>query len=97
MFLFGGHMCMCIPSMKFLCLTLCQGEVYTDDADADANNADTNNDRQFMINQMSQKALKNTFPGKKNTPLKKAQKTLLFFKNTRWEDWKVSKNICDVF
>ena len=34
--------------MKFLCLTLCQGEVCTDDADDDAN-ADTNDDGQSMI------------------------------------------------
>ena len=25
-----GHMCICVPNMKFLCLTLCQGEVCTD-------------------------------------------------------------------
>ena len=34
---------MCIPSMKFLCLTICQGEVCTDDdanADANANDDD---------------------------------------------------------
>ena len=31
-----GDMCMCIPNVKFLCLTLCQGEVCTDDDD-DAN------------------------------------------------------------
>ena len=29
-------MCICVPSMKFLCLTMCQGEVCTDDDD-DAN------------------------------------------------------------
>ena len=29
-------MCICVPNMKFLCLTLCQGEVCTD-ANADAN------------------------------------------------------------
>ena len=30
-------MCICVPSMKFLCLTMCQGEVCTDDkADTDA-------------------------------------------------------------
>ena len=40
-------MCMCIPRMKFLCLILCQGEVYTD---ADTNNNDNTNDNgQFMI------------------------------------------------
>ena len=34
----GGHMCICVSSMKFLCLAMCQGEVCTDDdADADAN------------------------------------------------------------
>ena len=34
------------------------------------------------------KALKNTFPQQKNTTMKKKhKKTLLFFKNTCWEDW----------
>ena len=37
MCIYGGHMCMCIPHMKFLCLTLWQGEVCTDDDDDDAN------------------------------------------------------------
>ena len=36
-------MYICIPNMKFLCLTMCQGEVCTDNDDANANN-DTNND-----------------------------------------------------
>ena len=36
MCIYGGHMCICVPSMKFLCLTMCQGEVSTDD-DANAN------------------------------------------------------------
>ena len=44
--IYGGHICMCIPRMKFLCLSLCQVEVYTDD---DANDDDTNDDGQFMI------------------------------------------------
>ena len=31
-------MCICVPSMKFLCLTMYQGEVCTEDKDdADAN------------------------------------------------------------
>ena len=38
------HMCTCMPRMKFLCLTLCPGELYTDDNDDDAND-----DGQFMI------------------------------------------------
>ena len=39
-------MCICIPNMKFLCLTLSQGEVCTDDDD----NIDANNDNgQSMI------------------------------------------------
>ena len=44
-------MCICIPRMKFLCLTLCQGEVYTDnDNNANANDdTDANDDGQFMI------------------------------------------------
>ena len=34
-------MCICLQSMKFLCLTMCQGEVCTDaDADADTNGDD---------------------------------------------------------
>ena len=46
MCIYGGHMWLCVPNMKFLCLTLCQGEVCTDDDD-DANaNA---NDGQSMI------------------------------------------------
>ena len=54
----GGHMCICVPNMKSLCLTLCQGKMCTDD-----NNA--NDDGQCMIekalwlkNQMSQKPLR---------------------------------------
>ena len=39
-------MCICIPNMKFVCLTLCQGEVCTDD---DANDDDANDDGQSMI------------------------------------------------
>ena len=37
-------MCIPVPNMKFLCVTLCQGEVCTDDNDDDANE-----DGQFMI------------------------------------------------
>ena len=62
MCIYGGYMCICIPNMKFLCLTLCHGEVCTDN-DANANDADAN-DRQSMIvsgalvdNQMSQKSV----------------------------------------
>ena len=36
---------LCVPNMKFICPTLFQGEVCTDDA-YDAN--DNNDDRQFM-------------------------------------------------
>ena len=39
-------MCICIPNIKFLCLTMCQGEVCTDD---DANDANANDDGQSMI------------------------------------------------
>ena len=35
---------MSVPNMKFLCLTLCQGEVCIDDA-----NTNTNDNGQFMI------------------------------------------------
>ena len=37
-----GLVCICIPNMKFLSLSLCQGEVCTDDD----NNANTNDDGQ---------------------------------------------------
>ena len=40
-------MCICIPYMRFLCLTLWQGEVCTDDDDDDAD--DTNDNGQSMI------------------------------------------------
>ena len=51
-------MCICIPNMKFLCLTMWQGEVCADDddaddddanTDADANDDDDDDDRQSMI------------------------------------------------
>ena len=44
MCIFGEHMCICIPNVKSLCLTMCQGEVCTDDNDANAND-----DGQSMI------------------------------------------------
>ena len=47
MCIYGGHMCKCIPDMKFLCLSLCQGKVCTDDANDD--NANANDDGQSMI------------------------------------------------
>ena len=37
---------MCVPNMKFLCLTLCQGEMCTDN---DANTNDNANNGQSMI------------------------------------------------
>ena len=48
MCIYGGHMCICIQNIKFVCLTLCQGEVCTDDTNAD-DDANANNDRQSMI------------------------------------------------
>ena len=33
-------MCINTPNMKFLCLTMCQGEVCTDDANDDDNDND---------------------------------------------------------
>ena len=37
MCIYGGHICIRVPSMKFLCLKMCQGKVCTDDdANADA-------------------------------------------------------------
>ena len=45
-----GHMCIWTPNMKFLCLTMCKGEVCTDANADDANADNTNaNDRQSMI------------------------------------------------
>ena len=42
-------MCICVPNMKFLCLTLCQGEVCTD-ANADTNtDTDANAGRQCTM------------------------------------------------
>ena len=41
-------MCMCIPNIKFLCLALYQGEVCTDDNDANYDD-DANNDGQSVI------------------------------------------------
>ena len=49
MCIYGGYMCICIPNMKFLCLTMCQGEVCTDDADTKDANADDANNGQSMI------------------------------------------------
>ena len=47
MCIYGGHMCLCIPNMQFLCLTLCQGEVCTnDDANADV---DDDNGRNMIV------------------------------------------------
>ena len=43
MCIYGGT---CVPDMKFLCLTLCQGEVCTDDND----NADANDDADANAN-----------------------------------------------
>ena len=43
--IYGGHMYICIPNMKFLCLTLCQGEVCTDvNTNADAGRRRTEHD-----------------------------------------------------
>ena len=42
-------MCICVPNIKFLCLTMCQGEVYTDNTNADDANANDTNDGQSMI------------------------------------------------
>ena len=59
MCIYGGHMCICVPNMKFLCVTLCQREVCTDDDDA--NDDDANDDRQSMI-------VKGSFVDKPNEP-----------------------------
>ena len=51
MCIYGRHMCICLPNMKFLCLNLCQGEVCTDNANDDTNDddANANDDGQSMI------------------------------------------------
>ena len=49
MCVYWGHMYICILNMKFLCLTMYQGEVYTDDDNMDNANADDANDGQSMI------------------------------------------------
>ena len=41
-------MCISVPNMKFLCVTLCHGEVCTDDANDDTN-AEANDDGQSMF------------------------------------------------
>ena len=46
-------MCICIPNMKFLRLTLWQGQVCTDDNTHTNDNANANDDRQSMIVQGS--------------------------------------------
>ena len=53
MCIYGGHICIGVPNIKFLCLTLCKGKMCTDDADADTIDADANDDGQFMIVQGS--------------------------------------------
>ena len=52
MCIYEGHMCKCIPNMKFLCLTLCQEEVCTDD-DTNDTGCQHNDDGQCMIVQGS--------------------------------------------
>ena len=73
MCIYGGHMCICVPNMKFLCLILCQGEVCTDATDDTNGNDDAGRWRMmdnswlyralWLINQMSQKlnASQNSF------------------------------------
>ena len=47
MCIFVGHMCICVPNMKFLCLTLCQGEVCT--YDTNDTNADNANGQSMIV------------------------------------------------
>ena len=47
MCIYGVHICICIPNIKFLCLILCQWEVCTDNTDTNDN--DANDDEQCMI------------------------------------------------
>ena len=58
MCMYGVHMCVCVSNMKFLCLTLCQGEVCTDTANTNDTGRqqcrtltmqDANDDGQCMI------------------------------------------------
>ena len=51
MCIYGGRICKFISNMKFLCLTLWQGEVCKDDdtnADANADDDDANDNEQSM-------------------------------------------------
>ena len=42
MCIYMRNRCICVPNMKLLCLTLCQGKVRTDaNANTDANDDDT--------------------------------------------------------
>ena len=54
MCIYGKHMYICILNMKFLCLTLWQEEVCTDDDDAN-DDAQSMYKALWLINQMSQK------------------------------------------
>ena len=42
-------MCTCIPNIKFLSLALCQGEVCTDDDDANDDGNDDNNGQSMIV------------------------------------------------
>ena len=70
-------MYLCMPNMKFLCLTLCQGEVCTDD-DNNANDANTNDDGQSMIVQGS-------LVDKPNEP----KKSEIVFSNSRLQNFRM--------
>ena len=61
-------MCICVPNMKFLCLTLGQGEVCTDDTNANADDANTNtNDANANDNRQSM-IVQGSLVGKPNEP-----------------------------
>ena len=66
---YGGHTCICVPNTKFLCLTLCQGEVCTD-AD-DVNDDDANDNGQSMI-------VQGPLVDKPNEPKKNPMEALLY-------------------
>ena len=42
-------MCTCILNMKFLCLTMCQGEMCTDDANNANADANVNNGQSMIV------------------------------------------------
>ena len=87
MCIYGGHICICIPNMKFLCLTLWQGKVCTDD-DANDDDTNTNDNRQSMI--------EGSLADKRNEPKTKKTKMALDSFDTSTEQPSVcNKTTCN--